>query len=102
MLAACAVWQAGSADPPSAQVDSCSTEVIVAFSKDQGSRPIDALVSDLAATDRVRLTFLRTVGPGLYLFSLQASERGCGHAIERLRRDARVRSVDLNRRRTAS
>ncbi|HUN73516.1 MAG TPA: hypothetical protein VMU40_03275 [Steroidobacteraceae bacterium] len=102
MLAACAVWRASSAYPPSAQVDSCSTQVIVGFSKDHGSRPPARFVSDLASSDRVRLRFLRTVGPGLYLFSLRASEQDCSHAIERLRRDARVRSVDLNRRRTAS
>jgi hypothetical protein len=76
--------------------------VIVAFSKDQGSRPSDRFVSDLARVDGVRLTFLRTIRADLYVFSVEASDADCPHALERLRHDARVRSIDINGRRRVS
>jgi hypothetical protein len=87
---------------PTSHVDPCATQVIVAFSTDQGSRPSDRFVSDLAHANAVQLTFLRTIGSGLYLFSLAAPDADCGAALERLAHDARVRSVDSNRRRKIS
>ncbi len=95
LLAACAA----SAQAGSSQGDPCATRVIVAFSKDQGTRPSDRFVGDLAHADGVRLEFMRTVGPGLYLFSLTAPDVDCRDALERLRRDGRVRSVDVDERR---
>jgi hypothetical protein len=90
------------AQPASSQVDPCATQVIVAFSRDQGNRPSDRFVSDLARADGVRLTFLRTLGSGLYVFLLAAPDSKCRDALERLRRDARVRSVDVDQRRRFS
>ncbi len=69
------------------------------FARDQGSRPGDRYVRQLAHSDGVQLTFLRTIGPGLYLFSLTAPGMDCRDALERLRHDANVRSVDVDKRR---
>lgn len=77
----------------------CATQVIVAFSKDQGSRPNGGFVRELARADGVQLRFLRTIGPDLYVFSLATPEPKCRDALERLRRDARVRSVSVDQRR---
>jgi len=84
---------------PSSRADPCAVQVIVAFSKDEGSRPNDRFVRDLAHAARVQLRFLRTVGPDLYVFALATPEPSCRDALERLERDARVRSVDVDRRR---
>jgi len=90
------------AQPARSQIGPCATQVIVAFSRDQGNRPSDRFVRDLARADGVRLTFLRTIGLGLYVFSLAAPDSNCRDALERLRRDARVRSVDVDQRRRFS
>jgi hypothetical protein len=99
VLASCAGCEGIVAHPASSLVDPCSAQVIVAFSTDQGVRPSERFVQDVARAEGVRLTFLRTIGPGLYAFALAAPSLSCGDALERLRRDARVRSVDLDQRR---
>lgn len=95
--------RAGSAVPPAAHVrhGDCESRVILTFPADRGSHPDTALVADIARTARVRLEFLRSAGPGLYVFALAApgDDPDCRRAIARLRDDSRVRSVDLDRRR---
>ncbi len=98
-LAICAGAGSISAHADSARADRCTTRVIVAFAKDQGNRPSDRFVRELAHSDGIQLTFLRTIGPGLYLFSLTAPGTDCRDALERLRHDAQVRSVDVDERR---
>jgi len=58
-------------------------------------------VTDLARAVGVQLALIRTVTPGLYVFSLASAESdpGCREALERLRRDARVRSAEIDARR---
>jgi len=72
------------------------------FTEDLGERPADAFVSQIARAANVVLVFVRTAGPGLYVYQLDAgaTDDGCDAPLTRLRRDERVRSVDLDRRRT--
>jgi hypothetical protein len=81
----------------------CETAIIATFSEDQGSRPDDGFVTDLARSAEVHLTFLRLAGPGLYVFTLSSMDPdpSCREALGRLRHDARVRSVDKDLRRKA-
>jgi hypothetical protein len=75
----------------------CSVQVIVALQLD----PVPLLVADLGRASGARLELVRTMTSNLHLFSLSASgvETECWAAIERLRGDPRVRSVDLDQRR---
>ena len=75
----------------------CSVQAIVALQ--QGPTP--SLVADLGRASGARLELVRTMTSNLHLFSLTApgAEAECTAAIERLRRDPRVRSVDLDQRR---
>lgn len=102
VLVACGGCAGLAAHTRGPQADPCTAQVIVAFSQDQGSRPSDRLVQEVARAEGVRLTFVRTIGPGLYAFSLSAGESDCRDALERLRRDSRVRSVDVDQRRGIS
>jgi hypothetical protein len=75
----------------------CSVQAIVAL---QGE-PVPTLVAELGRASGARLELVRSLTTNLHLFSLMApgAEADCVAAIERLRRDPRVRSVDLDQRR---
>ena len=75
----------------------CSVRVIVTLR----ATPDDALVADLARVSGAQLELVRTMTSNLHLFTLTAAGRRpeCTAAIERLRRDPRVRAVDLDQRR---
>jgi hypothetical protein len=75
----------------------CSVRVIAGLA----STPDPALLADLSRASGARLELIRSMASGLYLLSLQAAgpDSDCMAAIERLRSDARVRSVDLDERR---
>jgi hypothetical protein len=75
----------------------CSVQAIVALQVD----PEPSLVADLGRASGARLELVRTMTPNLHLFSLTtpADEAECAAAVERLRRDPRVRSVDIDERR---
>jgi hypothetical protein len=76
----------------------CSARVMLSFSEPLAAEPDDSFVTDLARGARAHLVFLRTVGAGIHLFELTAedSDPTCGDALERLRKDSRVRSADLD------
>jgi hypothetical protein len=90
--AACAQPRGAAREPTD-----CSVQVIVALR----SAPEESVVADLGRASGARLELVRTMTSNLHLFSLTApgSAEECTAAIERLRRDARVRSVDLDERR---
>jgi hypothetical protein len=90
--AACAQPRGATSEP----VD-CSVQVIVALQ----SAPDASVVADLGRASGARLELVRGMTSNLHLFSLTAPGPAaeCAAAIERLRRDARVRSVDLDERR---
>lgn len=83
--------------------DICSTRVIVTFARRQGRTPSAELVTQIAHQAGIQLSFIRAAGPGLYVFSLTASgsDPSCRQALMRLRRNARIRSVDVDARRRA-
>ena len=102
LLAACAhnalrasEVAAGGHDP------TCSTRVIVIFTENQGAVPSPELVTGIARESAMQLTFIRAIGPGLYVFSLTAadSDPSCAQALMRLRQNPRIRSVDVDARR---
>lgn len=89
---------AACAQPRSAAVDTgCSVQAIVALQ----AAPEPALVAELGRVSGARLELVRTMTTNLHLFSLNVPgpEAECIAAIERLRRDARVRSVDIDQQR---
>jgi len=92
--AACAQPREDRSGAPAA---GCSVRVIVALQP----APDDALVADLARVSGARLDLVRAMAANLHLFTLTAAgpEPACTTAIERLRRDPRVTSVDLDQRR---
>jgi hypothetical protein len=75
----------------------CSVRVIAGLA----STPDAALLEDLSRASGARLELIRDMTSGLHLLSLQAAgpDSECMAAIERLRGDPRVRSVDLDQRR---
>jgi hypothetical protein len=76
----------------------CSVRVIVGLA----GAPDAGLLGDLSRASGARLELVRTMTSGLHLLSLEAAgpDSECMAAIEKLRSDARVRSVDLDTRRT--
>ena len=77
----------------------CALQVIVSFAPGVHTPPEDGLMKDLSRVSGVNLVYLRSVNPELHLFSLSAVGDDCGKAVERLRSDPRVRSVDVDQRR---
>jgi hypothetical protein len=75
----------------------CSAQAIVALQLD----PTPSLLAELGRGSNARLELVRTMTTNLHLISLTApgTEAECMAAIERLRRDPRVRSVDVDQRR---
>lgn len=81
---------------------SCEARVILIPSQSMQAPPDDSFVTSLARAAQVRLTFLRSVGPDVLVFSLAAEgdDPGCAKALERLEGDPRVRSVEIDAKRT--
>ena len=75
----------------------CSVRVIVALN----DSPTDALLADLSRVSGARLELVRTMTSNLHLLTLEAqgADSECAAAMERLRADPRVRSVDVDERR---
>jgi hypothetical protein len=99
-LVACAA-RTSAADPASARPGGCETRVIVAFAAEMQHAPDDRFVADLGRAADVQLTFVSVLARNLYLFTLSGSsgDVDCRPALERLRQDARVRSVEVDERR---
>ncbi len=97
LLLGCAAAACAQPRDDRAREPSCEVRVIVALQPP----PDDALVADLGRVSGARLELVRTMTLNLHLFALTAAgaEPECNAAIERLRRDPRVRSVDLDQRR---
>lgn len=85
-------------EPAGKSAAACSARVMITFSEPRAAEPDESFVTDLARGARAHLIFLRTVGAGIHLFDLTAedSDPTCGDALERLRKDPRVRSADLD------
>lgn len=96
-LAACA--QACAQPPQQTRVAAgdCSSRVVVGFRAPPDSDAIAALATSHALT----LAIVDRLLPDLYVLDLGArgDDLACGAALERLRADARVRSVELDARR---
>jgi len=102
MVAACAASDA-SQKPGAAHDAACASQVIIVFAQAQAATPDPGLVAQIAQAASVQLSYVRTAGPGLYVFSMSAADAdsSCKDALHRLRQDARVRSVDVDARRRA-
>lgn len=100
LLSNCTLQPLAAAETEQAQAADCKARIIVGLAQAEPS-PDEKFVTDLAHAAGVQLTFIRTVGRSMYVFSLMSAESdpGCREALERLRRDARVRSVEMDARR---
>jgi hypothetical protein len=89
----------GQQDERPSAAEECETRVIVGL---EGA-PNEELISDLAESVRARLMVVETVTTNLHVLDLRAAgaDAECSAAIERLRADPRVRSVDVDVRRQA-
>ena len=61
------------------------------------------MIATLATSNALMLTIVDRLLPDLYVLDLgtRGDDLACGAAVERLRADARVRSVELDARRAA-
>jgi hypothetical protein len=96
--AAACVEQQGELVLPSAPRSVCSIRVIVGF---EGT-PDAELIADVGRAADARLEVVGTLLPDLYVLALGADglESACLAALERLRSDPRVRSADIDARRS--
>lgn len=101
VLASCTLQTRAATDGEPVRVADCKARIIVGLAQAEPP-PDERIVTDLARTAGVQLAFIRAITPGLYVFSLASAESdpGCREALERLRRDARVRSAEIDERRT--
>ena len=81
--------------------DPCAIRIIIVFKDDPGDHPDADLVAGGERDASLTLTYVREAGPNLFVYSLSsaAPDAGCRQALERLRRDARVRSADVDAQR---
>jgi hypothetical protein len=91
----------GVAGVATAQAGACNARVILGLAQAMQPPPSDQWVQALAAANGVELHFLRAITPALYLFRLKARDAAgnCRAPLARLRKDSRLRSVDLEQRR---
>jgi hypothetical protein len=97
VLLSCATAACAQPRGATAEATGCSVQAIVALQQ----APTPELVADLARASGARLELVRTMTSNLHLFSLAApgAAAECAAAIERLRSDPRVRSVDVDQQR---
>jgi hypothetical protein len=97
VIASCAQACAQTPDQPAAASRDCSARIVVGL-----RAPSDpTAISELAATHSLTLSIVSRLLPDLYVLDLGASggDPACAAALEQLRADARVRSVELDARR---
>jgi hypothetical protein len=99
-LAPLAVAACGGTANVSRASGQCSEQIVLSLAPGFGRT--DKLVKELAHDANVRLEYLRSASPNLFVFALSAKAKdpGCTDALARLRQDSRVRFAELDRRRT--
>jgi hypothetical protein len=82
----------------------CSMQVIMSFSGDGATAPAAEVLESVARAATVQLRYLSDIGAGLYLYELSTAggATDCNAGLQRLRKDMRVRSVDIDARRRAN
>src|SRR5262245_57847632 len=87
----------GQVDTTLAQADECRVQVIVRHA----AEPDSALLADLGRTNGLALEPIGVITPDVRVYTLRTAgtNEDCVAAIDRLRRDNRVISVDLDARR---
>ena len=97
LLGCCAAACVQPREVAQAAPSTCSLQVIAALD----AAPDDTLLADLSRVSGARLALVRTMTSNLHLLTLEAqgADSECRAAMERLRRDPRVRSVDVDARR---
>jgi hypothetical protein len=87
-------------NPKVARIDQCHEQITMSLSPGVGrtDRVIDGLQDDAD----VRLEYVRSTSPTLFVYSLStpAKDPGCTRALSRLRQDSRVRFVEPDYKRT--
>lgn len=76
----------------------CNSRIIVTFDEPLAAQPDNDLVSGLAQAAQARMSYVSSVAPDVFVFTLVAPEADpeCEDAIERLRRHPRVRAVEID------
>jgi hypothetical protein len=83
-----------------AREDQCREQVILSLAP--GVLRTDREMDRLEDNSDVKLEFVRSTGPTLFVYSLSTrrADPGCRSAMSRLRQDSHVRFVELDGRRT--
>jgi len=90
----------GSPGADATKASACNARIILGLKQAMQPPPSDQSVQRLAAANGVELHYLRAMTARLYLFRLSApDDASCSAPIARLRRDSRLRSVELEQRR---
>jgi hypothetical protein len=90
------------AGSPAEHASVCDDRVMLAFT-DNSLRPTDEdFVRDLSIAAGVKLAYVSQISTSLSLFNLSAAgaDAQCRAALARLRADTRIKSADLDTRRT--
>jgi hypothetical protein len=87
-----------------AQVPGCHTQVVVEVGKTGFDLGREHALNDLAKETKTQLTYDRWLGGRRYLLGLQTKKSAdrCENALARLRDDDRVKSAELDERRSAN
>jgi len=85
-------------------VAACNSGILVTFVQGTAQPPDHSLIQDIEQSAGVKLVFVSQISGNLDLFKLSVPEvdPGCGSALQRLRRDTRIKSADLDARRQAN
>jgi hypothetical protein len=80
----------------------CHEQIVVSLAP--GVMRTDRVEDRLQDDAEVKLEYLRSTSPTLFVYSLSAKGRdpGCTHALSRLRQDSRVRFAEPDLRRTVN
>ena len=83
-----------------AREDQCREQVILSLAP--GVIRTDRVMERLEDNARVKLEYVRSTSPTLFVYSLSTrqADAGCRGAMSRLRQDSQVRFVELDGRRT--
>jgi hypothetical protein len=78
--------------------DRCRSRIIVTFTENLPGEPDGKLTEDLARVAEGSMTYVTSVAPDTFVFTLGTREADpeCEDAMERLRRHPRVRAVELD------
>ena len=87
-------------NPRVARIDQCHEQITMSLAP--GVARTDRVIDGLQDEADVRLEYVRSSSPNLFVYALStpANDPGCARALSRLRQDSRVRFAEPDFRRT--